>query len=104
MTAAVTQERAGLDLHERHHAVDLDGAHDAGEAVARGERVAGARGAAAAAQPRDLGSRDAPAVALVAHGAQLAGAVPAAQRVGADADRLRRLAEREVGGHCLSIA
>ena len=39
--------RAGLDLDQRHHAVDLDRADDAGEAVAGRERVAGRRGAPA---------------------------------------------------------
>ena len=40
------EERTRLDLHERHHAVDLDGAHDAGEAVAGRERRRPPRGAA----------------------------------------------------------
>src|SRR2546423_3140308 len=40
--------------------------------------------------------RDAPAVALVATRADLAGAVPAPQRVDAHADRRRRLTEGEV--------
>ena len=97
-------ERAGLDLDERHHAVDLDGRHDPREAVARRERVAGAMAPRAAAQPRHLGFGDAPAVAVVANGPQLAGAVPAAQRVGADADRLRGVAELQIGHlpkHCI---
>ena len=46
------EERAGLDLDQRHHAVDLDRAHDAGEAVAGRQRVAGRVAARARARGR----------------------------------------------------
>ena len=97
--------RAGLDLHERHHAVDLHGAHDAREAVARRERVPGVVAARALGETLDLGERHAAPVGAVANGAQLAGALPAPQRVGAHADRLARLAQEKAFfvGHCLSI-
>src|SRR3954467_1328721 len=49
-----------------------------------------------AAQPRDLRGGHAPAVVLVADGAELAGAVPAAQGVGAHVESAGRFAEREV--------
>src|SRR5215203_6130480 len=77
--------RTGLDLDERHDAVDLDRPDHAREAVARGEAVAGRLSRGRAAEPVDLGPRDAPAVACVTHGAQLATAVPAAEGVDADA-------------------
>ena len=59
---------------------------------------------AAARDALDLLGGDQTAVALVTHGVQLAGAVPAAQGVGADADRGRRLAEGEMGVHAHNIA
>ena len=104
VTAAVTRNGPGLDLDERHHAVDLDRAHDAREAVAGRERVARSRGGAGAARAARPPRRDAPAVARRrATVRSLPRAVPAAQRVDADADRLRGLAERQ-SSMCLSIA
>ena len=60
VTAATTQVRARLDLHERHHAVDLDRAHDARRSgCGRSERRAGLVAAAAcrrAARPPPRGT------------------------------------------------
>ena len=53
---------------------------------------------AAGVAPDLLGAHHTP-VALVANGLQLAGAVPAAQRVGADADGGGGLAQSQVGAH-----
>ena len=56
--AAVSRIRPGLDLDERHHAVDLDRAHDAREAVARRTAGAGAvplRARRTGARPRRRG-------------------------------------------------
>ncbi len=88
--------RAGLDLDQRDHPVDLDRGDDAGEAVAGRERVAGPvalRRGRAGARPR---RRDAAAVARVARRLELAVAVPAAQRVDADADGAGRVAQGQI--------
>src|SRR5262249_28884049 len=59
------------------------------------EAVAGAqvRRARLATEPLDLARRHHPAIALVALGPDAALTVPAAQRVDADPERLRRLAD-----------
>src|SRR6478735_1606868 len=86
----------GLDLDERHDAVDLDGPDHAREAVACGEAVSGRLSRRRGAEPVDLGPRDTPSVARIAHRAQLAAAVPAAEGVDADAQGARRLPKGEV--------
>ena len=70
VTAAVTRCGPGLDLHQRHHAVDLHRAHDAGEAVARRQLVARAVALGAPAQALDLAPRDPAPVGRVAHRAR----------------------------------
>ena len=87
------QERPGLDLDQPDRAVDLDRAHDPGEAIAGRELVAGAVALRRPAEPAHLGQRDEAPVALVARRADLARAIPAPQGVGADADHPRRFAE-----------
>src|SRR5690349_12805245 len=95
--------RPGFDLHERHHAADLDRLDDAGETVAR--RAAGSRAVPLRRplEPGDLRRRDPAPAPLVAAGAQLAGAVPAPERLDAHADRARRAAQRHLLSprHCL---
>src|SRR5262245_45927959 len=96
--------RPGLDLDQGHHTVRLDRDHPPRKAVAGGEAVTGAMPRRGAPEPLHLRRGHAAAVALVANRLELPGAVPTAQRVDADAERLRRVAQAEVGSHCLSIA
>ena len=81
----------------REQAVELDRANDAAEAVARRERLVADR----AAEPLHLGGRDDAAVGGVALDAELAGAIPAAQRVDADPERRAASAAES---DCLGIA
>src|SRR4051812_35370031 len=67
------------------------------EAIAGAELVAGGVPPRAIAEPLDLGLRHEAAVARVTRRPQLARAIPAPQRVGADAERLGGLAEGQVG-------
>ena len=87
---------AGLDLDQRHDAGDLDRDDASGESVARGQPAAPAVALGILAQPLDLLERYEAAVARVAARLDAAEAIPATQRVDADADRLRSLAQRHV--------
>ena len=91
------EERPGLDLHQGHDAVDLDRAHDAGHPVARRQLAARLMALGPASVAADLRGRDHPPVTLVTEGLELARAVPAAQRVGADADGGGGLPQGQVG-------
>src|SRR5204862_1921300 len=73
-------ERARLDLHLRGESLELDLAHDAAEAVSRGELVP----VVAAAQPLDLAQGHEPPIGVVACRADAALAIPAPERVEAD--------------------
>jgi hypothetical protein len=99
--------RTGLYLDQRHHAVRLDRADDTREAVAGGQRVAGAVPVRAARKALDLALRDPAAIRAVPLRAQVARALPAPECVGADPYRAGRVAEEEsliLCRHCLSIA
>src|SRR6201999_701395 len=73
--------------------------HDPREAVARREGPAGLMPSGPLREPLDLGDRDATPVRGVALGLQLPGALPATERVRADADGAGGVSQGQAGGH-----
>src|SRR5207249_10736609 len=78
-----------LDLDLGEESLDLDGLHDAAEAVASAQPVR-----LATAQSVDLGSRDEAPVRTVALGSNPAVAIPAPERVERDSERPCSLTRR----------